>query len=1023
MIPSPNLDDRTYNDIVQEAIRLIPHYCPEWTNHNPTDPGITLIELFAWMTEMIIYRLNKVPEKTYLTLLDLVGLSFAPPQSAKSLLTFYPVEGYDGTVRIKRGTQASTSKSETAGSVVFETEKELVIKNIHLKACFSTKEGLITDNIKAMESDPLKKGFLLFSGAQEIERYLYVSDPVLVFLADNNILSLSFNAANEINTLDDEIVNFLEWQYWDGKKWIPVEVHRSLPGVMRTDNEIYFTGPIEIAETEVENITGFFLRASLVNYPEKQQCFEINEILVNLRFHGEGLNPDLCICNTENMVFHPIDMNKDFKVFVDIPKYNDAFYIASDEVFSKESSEIQINFYLTDDEAVDKPEPNETLLLKYEYWNGKNWLTLGNTTAAGVERPAGEYNFTDSTNAYTRSGIVRFKRPDNMKKCEINGQEFYWIRVRIGAGDFGKGGQHQQTEDGKWVWIYDKPVKPPVLNRIRLLFISARKAPENIKVLDNFHFTDHSEVNKKNFLITGENSKDKRYINLFEIKKEECAITFLGFDSQFPGGEVGIYFKLNEKKGTARQSLPAFFDLPGVRTRQIKRTLTIKWEYWNGTVWKNISVNDYTDNFHESGFIEFKQPEDMQQKNEFGQDLFWIRLIFEAGSFEVPPRVNNILLNSVYGHNHQTFENEILGSSTGAPSQSFEIFRKPVLPGIKLMVKEPSIPPAKERELILEEEGADAIVESINSSEEKEIWIQYHEVENFYASKPISRHFCVDYINNKVLFGDGTNGMIPPKLRNNVKIVKYMTGGGVAGNVGSGTINILRQNIPYVARVMNHYPAEGGSDIETIENLKNRASNVFKNLNRAVTIEDYQFLAMEASTSVARAKCLSKCGSEGEVIVVLVPRPDSDNFDLKEKLYPSSELLRRVKEFLSVRKLVGTKLRVEPPLYKNISINLKVVFKKEVLEIQALKEQIEYYIRRMLHPITGGLNGTGWEFGMPLAKNEIFNILEKVEGIYYIEEIELYDNDINNPVEKIMMEEDSLIFLDKVSITDRKYKY
>jgi hypothetical protein len=50
MIPSPNLDDRTYNDIVEEAIRLIPHYCPEWTNHNATDPGIALIELFAWMT-------------------------------------------------------------------------------------------------------------------------------------------------------------------------------------------------------------------------------------------------------------------------------------------------------------------------------------------------------------------------------------------------------------------------------------------------------------------------------------------------------------------------------------------------------------------------------------------------------------------------------------------------------------------------------------------------------------------------------------------------------------------------------------------------------------------------------------------------------------------------------------------------------------------------------------------------------------------------------------------------------------
>lgn len=84
MIPKSSLDDRTFNDIVDEALRLIPRYCSEWTNHNPSDPGITLIELFAWMTEMTLYRLNKVPEKTYLSLLELMGLSLVPPQSARA---------------------------------------------------------------------------------------------------------------------------------------------------------------------------------------------------------------------------------------------------------------------------------------------------------------------------------------------------------------------------------------------------------------------------------------------------------------------------------------------------------------------------------------------------------------------------------------------------------------------------------------------------------------------------------------------------------------------------------------------------------------------------------------------------------------------------------------------------------------------------------------------------------------------------------------------------------------------------
>lgn len=96
MIPKSNLDDRKFDDIVDEAIRLIPRYCPEWTNHNPTDPGITLIELFAWMTEMTLYRLNKVPEKTYLSLLELMGLSLIAPQSARAIVRFSIVEGYPG---------------------------------------------------------------------------------------------------------------------------------------------------------------------------------------------------------------------------------------------------------------------------------------------------------------------------------------------------------------------------------------------------------------------------------------------------------------------------------------------------------------------------------------------------------------------------------------------------------------------------------------------------------------------------------------------------------------------------------------------------------------------------------------------------------------------------------------------------------------------------------------------------------------------------------------------------------------
>src|SRR5262249_20230337 len=69
----PNLDDRRYADLVEEARRLIPTYAPRWTNHNPSDPGVTLLELFAYLSELLIYRLNRVTSANVISFLKLLN--------------------------------------------------------------------------------------------------------------------------------------------------------------------------------------------------------------------------------------------------------------------------------------------------------------------------------------------------------------------------------------------------------------------------------------------------------------------------------------------------------------------------------------------------------------------------------------------------------------------------------------------------------------------------------------------------------------------------------------------------------------------------------------------------------------------------------------------------------------------------------------------------------------------------------------------------------------------------------------
>ena len=88
MLPTPNLDDRRFQQLVDDAKRLIAARCPEWSDHNVSDPGVTLIEAFAFMVDELHYRLNRVPDRLYITFLDLLGVTLHPPAPARAELLF-----------------------------------------------------------------------------------------------------------------------------------------------------------------------------------------------------------------------------------------------------------------------------------------------------------------------------------------------------------------------------------------------------------------------------------------------------------------------------------------------------------------------------------------------------------------------------------------------------------------------------------------------------------------------------------------------------------------------------------------------------------------------------------------------------------------------------------------------------------------------------------------------------------------------------------------------------------------------
>lgn len=136
-LPTPKLDDRHFQDIVDEAKKRIPHYIKEWTDHNVSDPGVTMIELFAWMTDILLYRMNQVPDLHYIKFMEMLGVRLKEPVPAQVPVTFWLSAPQDVPVEIPAGTEVASTQTETQPSIVFTTDQLFVIEPPQLTAVFS----------------------------------------------------------------------------------------------------------------------------------------------------------------------------------------------------------------------------------------------------------------------------------------------------------------------------------------------------------------------------------------------------------------------------------------------------------------------------------------------------------------------------------------------------------------------------------------------------------------------------------------------------------------------------------------------------------------------------------------------------------------------------------------------------------------------------------------------------------------------------------------------------------------------
>ncbi len=1000
MIPSPNLDDRTYRDIVDEAIRLIPQYCPEWTNFNRSDPGITLIELFAWMAEMIIYRLNKVPEKNYLAFLDLMGIQRQPPQPARTVLTFGINERTD-MVTVPASTQAATRPTGDRKAMTFETERDVVLINNKISRAVSQYHDQYSDVTAYTDG---RQPFQVFEGVSSVARYLYLGDERLENFSESAILTLKFDrpAGGERS-----FPQMLEWEYWNGERWKEL-LHA---GVDTAYDEAAFLGPSNFDKTEVNEVESFWIRGRLTEVPETYDETQVDLIFARIEVLGEGVEPHLVYFNPQGDAFLLQDLDRNFKLLGDEPTIDNFLYIASDEIFSQPNTRISVEIDLTDPSIVEKPAASDDLLIEWQYFNGKRWRPLGRC-GPGYEPPKGKkkekenpHDFKDGTAAFTKNGSLGFARPDDMRPADVNGKEHFWIRAQILKGGFGEKGSYELVDE-RWVYKDEHPLRPPSLKNLALKFSESDAPLKTVVTYNDFQFTDFSKMA----------SAEYKPFQVFQPVPEENPTLYMGFDAAFPNEQCSIYFNILDTSAIEG----------GQRMRKVHvgerqdgyAEQAIVWEYWNGKEWALLLPKDDTDNFRSCGFVHFVGPKVQRKTRRYGDNLFWIRARLEMGGYDEPPVCDRILLNSVYASNYVTYPETTLGSSQGTPNQSWYFNRGPVLPGQMIMVIEQERPTDAEIEQVRSEEGPDAFREL---PEGEGYFVLWHEVESLYESDHKCRHYVKDITTGEIRFGDGIRGKIPPKGDRNVRAISYKVGGGSNGNVPANSVEVMKRSMSYVDSVTNAFPAMGGADLESVDEIKLRGPAMLKSRGRAVTKEDFEALAIQASNSVARVNCIPGYNAEGQVAVVVVPKVAENHPDFMAKPVPTTELVRRVGQYLDERKLLTTKLHVLKPRYRELSVIVEIM-RRSSGSGDRIKREIGDRLRFFCHPLRGGKDGRGWPFGRNVFKVDLYHVVEEVEGVDFVSKIRIYDEDKKVEVEQIRVMEDELPYLVNVEITEKAHE-
>jgi predicted phage baseplate assembly protein len=415
---------------------------------------------------------------------------------------------------------------------------------------------------------------------------------------------------------------------------------------------------------------------------------------------------------------------------------------------------------------------------------------------------------------------------------------------------------------------------------------------------------------------------------------------------------------------------------------------TLAWEYWDGAQWQSINIDsDGTRAFSQAGHVLFPGPggsaKAAPKSNVFLVDgLYWIHARLASASYEMPPQISAIRTNTISATQAITYTDEVLGGSTGVPNQTFQVTNTPVV------VLDTPVQ-------VTNSDGTKVTVKSLRLEiDEGQGFMVWQEVDDFFSSGANDRVYTFDRNTGVITTGTGEKGRIPVANQANpgANVVgrSYRAGGSSQGNVGALTITQLETSVASIDTVTNFDPATGGTDEESIADAKLRATLALKSKDRAVTPEDFQYLATQApGANVKRAFALALFHPNfpagpipGVVTVIVVPNsPDPAPT-------PNQTTLKAVCAYLDTHRLLTSEVYVVGPVYRKIQIQVQLVVLPS-FDLATVKNAVQLNLTNFFDPLKGGTDGTGWPFGGQIYYSDVYRTVIQTPGIQRIEDNQL----------------------------------